>query len=42
MNRFDFPCLKVFFADGGYTGKLIDFVKNIQKPRLEARNSQKA
>ena len=27
MNRFDFPRLKVFFADQGYTGKLIHFVK---------------
>ena len=28
MNRVDFPRLSVFFADGGYVGKLIDFVKN--------------
>jgi len=26
-NRFDLPRLKVFFADGGYTGKLAHFVK---------------
>ena len=28
ITRVDFPRLQVFFADGGYTGKLIDFVKN--------------
>lgn len=28
VARVDFPRLQVFFADGGYTGKLIDFVKN--------------
>ncbi|MBK8555219.1 MAG: IS5 family transposase [Lewinellaceae bacterium] len=28
INRVDFPRLRVFFADGGYAGKLIDFVKN--------------
>lgn len=27
MNRFDFPRLKTFFADGGYRGKLVQFVK---------------
>lgn len=27
MNRVDFPRLRVFFADGGYAGKLVDFVK---------------
>ena len=27
MNRFDFPRLQVFFADGGYSGKLVHFVK---------------
>ena len=27
MNRFDFPRLKTFFADGGYQGKLLQFVK---------------
>ena len=27
MNRFDFPRLKLFFADGGYRGKLVEFVK---------------
>lgn len=27
-NRVDFPRLWLFFADGGYTGKLVDFVKN--------------
>ena len=26
-KRVDFPRLRVFFADGGYTGKLVDFVK---------------
>jgi len=29
MNRFDFPRLKTFFADGGYKGKLVRFVKKI-------------
>lgn len=28
LNRVDFPRLWLFFADGGYSGKLIDFVKN--------------
>ena len=28
MNRVDFPRLKTFFADGGYQGKLVEFVKN--------------
>lgn len=28
LNRVDFPRLRVFFADGGYAGKLVDFVKN--------------
>ena len=27
MNRFDYPRLQIFFADGGYSGKLIHFVK---------------
>jgi putative transposase len=27
-NRVDFPRIFVFFADGGYRGKLVDFVKN--------------
>lgn len=27
MNRFDFPRLKTFFGDGGYRGKLVQFVK---------------
>ena len=27
MNRIDFPRLQVFYADGGYTGKLVEFVK---------------
>ena len=28
LNQVDFPRLRMFFSDGGYTGKLIDFVKN--------------
>jgi putative transposase len=28
LLRVDFSRLSVFFADGGYTGKLVDFVKN--------------
>ena len=28
LNRVDFPRLWLFFADGGYAGKLIHFVKN--------------
>ena len=28
LSRVDFPRLFVFFADGGYTGKLVQFVKN--------------
>jgi len=27
MNRYDFPRLKTFFADGGYSGKLVHFVR---------------
>lgn len=34
MNRFDFPRLKTFFADGGYRGKLVKFVKKAYR-RLE-------
>lgn len=27
MNRVDFPRLQIFFADGGYSGELVQFVK---------------
>jgi putative transposase len=36
MNRFDFPRKKTFFADGGYRGKLVHFVKKYYR-KLEWR-----
>jgi len=31
MNRFDFPRLRTFFADGGYRGKLVFYVKKMYR-----------
>ena len=44
MNRFDFPRLKTFFADGGYRGKLVPFVKKCYRKlewKLEIVKKQK-